>query len=403
MKWSVSKTLSVAMLVFMMAACSDDGDSSGSLPSTGTGHYVDSAVEGVNYTCSTHTGLTGSEGEFTYELNRECTFSIGNTVLRKVLKGDLDTDMFTVIENNITVARLLQTLDNDGNASNGIRITENMRNAFKENNIANVRDIDAIYNAISNTEGYQGHLVTEAQANEHLQETLKTMLAGKTFYGVTEPGGTFLGMPVTTNDTGYVIPFSFNSDLTMINEGTSDATSIRFDGTKLIYTSDNNGSYQLIEGKTEKYIKVTTVYAVGSGTIGHMRLYYNQTDAQAYADAINSSTSGDTTGGSTDGYTTASTIPDRADGLIIYNNISSVEADSAAAEIHTANNDYNRRYNSDATLYCNNYGYTYLLVDNTDPDTGVQTKSYSVSQNDISMCLEHYYSSGSKAMALYKQ
>ncbi|SFV58889.1 Autotransporter adhesin [hydrothermal vent metagenome] len=315
MKLTVTKTLSVATLAFIITGCggsssggNDKGDLSNSSSSTGTGYYVDSAIEGINYKCGTQTGTTNSDGKFTYELNKECTFSIGNTILRKILKDELSGKKVTIRENNMTIARLLQTLDDDGNASNGINITKNMRTTFDENNISDIADIDSVYSVISDTEGYHGHLVTETETNHHLQTGIKTMLAGKTFYAVTESNSTFLGMPVTTNDTGYVMPFKFNDDLTMLNEDSEDPTPIRLDGNKLIYTSDNNGNYQLIEGKTDKYIKVTTIFVAGSGTVGHMRLYYNKNYAQAYADTIKNSSSNNGSGGTHNGGSTQNGI-----------------------------------------------------------------------------------------------
>ena len=263
------------------------GCGSGSTSSSFTGYYLDSAIGGVDYACGSLSGVTDTDGKFSYELNKECTFSVGNIVLRKVSKDDLGTNTVTIIENNMTVARLLQTMDNDGDASNGISISKKMRDALTQNARSDTSDINSLYNnIIANIEGYQGHLVTETEAGEHLQATLKTILAGKTFYAVIEPGGTFLGIPVVTNDTGYVIPFSFNDDLTMVNEETEDATSIKFDGNRLTYPDDGSANYQLIKGKTDKYIKVQTIFVAGSGTIGNMRLYFNQKDAQAYADTI---------------------------------------------------------------------------------------------------------------------
>ncbi len=408
----VSSILSIGFV-----GCSSSSTPSSSSPSssTGTGYYVDSAVSGINYTCGGQTGITEVDGKFTYELNKECTFSVGDITLRKVSKDDLGSKNVTIIENNATVARLLQTMDNDGNASNGINISKKMRDALKQNGISDAQDINSIYNnIIGNTEGYYGHLVTETEATDHLQTTLKAILAGKTFYAVTEPGSTFLGIPVTSNDTGYIIPFSFNNDLTIINAGTSDATAIRFNGNKLIYISDNTGNYQLIKGKTDKYVKVQTVYVAGSGSIDHMRLYFNQRDAQAYADTIKSGTTGGTTGGTIGGTTGGTTagytivqnswdIPDKAKGLIIYNGMTSAEADKAAAAIHTANNSYNRRYNSNSELNCNNYGYTYLFNENTDAK-GVNAKTYLVSQASFNdMCIEYYYNFGSQSMALFQQ
>ncbi|SFV56197.1 Autotransporter adhesin [hydrothermal vent metagenome] len=395
------------LLAGLIVGCGGSGGDITPSTNKGTGYYVDSAVAGVNYVCGAQTGVTDSDGKFVYEINKECTFSVGNTILRKISKEDLSSKEFTVIENNITIASLLQTLDNDGDASNGITITKEVRDALKENDSTTL-DINAIFDTVSNVSEYRGHFVTETEAGQHLGNTVKSMLAGKTFYVVIESGITFFGVDMTEDSQRYVMPVQFDENLTRMSspQDSSVALSINFDGSNKLYINGNQNSYMLIEGKTDKYIKETTIALVGMQTMDHWRFYYNESDATAYANSLNGSgsTGGSTGGGSTgSGYSIVQNIPDNAKGLMIYNNVSSAEADNIAAEILTQNSDYNYRYNSNNTLYCSDYGYSYLFADTTDSATGVQSKTYLISQNNYDdMCLEMYYNSGSNSMAVFK-
>ena len=66
---------------------SDTTDSVGTNPTpvaTGTAYYVDSAVSGVNYKCGSQEGITGADGEFTFEVGASCTFYLGDIELRGV-------------------------------------------------------------------------------------------------------------------------------------------------------------------------------------------------------------------------------------------------------------------------------------------------------------------------------
>ena len=118
--------LSSVLIATLLAGC-NSSDSQPSNTSTtpvkkiGMGYYVDSAVSGITYTCGTEVGTTDDLGLFTFEEGEDCQFTIGDIVLREI-KSSLLEDKITVLENNISVAQLLQTLDSDGDPSNGIDI-----------------------------------------------------------------------------------------------------------------------------------------------------------------------------------------------------------------------------------------------------------------------------------------
>jgi len=145
------------------------------------GYYVDSAVEGVEFNCTTASGATQSgttdeNGTFTFEENQTCTFKIGDVVLREVNASSLE-DKVTVFEDNTRVAQFLQTLDSDGNASNGIQILPEAHELVKERNMTEVPQNDAELEDVKDDltekapERYHGDIVSEQDAREHLSET----------------------------------------------------------------------------------------------------------------------------------------------------------------------------------------------------------------------------------------
>jgi len=110
---------------------------------------------------------------------------------------------------------------------------------------------------------------TNITYTENDTEAIRTALAGRTFY-------------FATRGTNYVGVMTFNDDVTVMNEGTQDATDITLVENKILY-DDNQGidNYTLVTGKTDKYIQTYAVYAGGIAR-DDMRLYYSRADAQAY-------------------------------------------------------------------------------------------------------------------------
>jgi len=155
-----------------------DINTSSSTPEIGTGHYVDAAVKGVTYDCGNQHGVTDDNGTFTFEDGQKCIFTLSNIVLRELDPKELE-DKMVVVENNIDNARLLQTLDNDGDADNGIEITQNVLNAITQSgqNIVPVGDdeLGDFFQNIEGAEGYSGAMVTIEDAQTHLSQTIQDL------------------------------------------------------------------------------------------------------------------------------------------------------------------------------------------------------------------------------------
>ena len=289
--WSLS---AVAASVVLLVGCGSSSSTSSSVVETGKAYYLDSAVAGVNYKCGTQEGITGVNGEFTFEVGQSCTFYIGDVKLRDMDKALL-SDGAKIVEDDLQVAALLQSLDSDGNPDNGITLTVEVVEAFtaalQENGNEGAlpttpEELEAVVASIeNNVTEFSGHAVTLEEAQAHLEatqtavqtESTKALLAGKTFYSVHA-------------DERILIKIAFNADVTAFTE-TNLATSqsevhpIRIEGDRWYGLDDTDGSYTIIS-QADGYIYFDDRYADGSKDgIGH-RLYTSQADAEAYLDSL---------------------------------------------------------------------------------------------------------------------
>jgi len=140
---------------------------------TAKGVYVDSAINGVTYVCGSKTGITGDsgkDGSFTFEVGKDCLFKINNTNLTKIVAAGLREGV--EVRPNLETARYLQSLDDDGNASNGINILPSVVKALKDKGIVGLQQTDDqvnnMINKLNGVSGYDGIFISMAKAAEHL-------------------------------------------------------------------------------------------------------------------------------------------------------------------------------------------------------------------------------------------
>ena len=178
--------LSSVVASLVLIGCSGGGSSAPIEKSVG--HYVDSAVEGVEYNCGTFKGKTDVAGTFEYEKGKKCEFKLGELLLREVNQTILSSENVTILEDNPRVAQLLQTLDFDGNTTNGIKIADELKdeinNALTDNQFfdkmpdESKHDVKSLIKNIHDQikaakDDYKGKFVDIDDVKKHLEDTFK--------------------------------------------------------------------------------------------------------------------------------------------------------------------------------------------------------------------------------------
>ncbi len=168
------------------------------------------------------TGTTDADGTFKYEAGGTVTFSVGGVVIGSGSPSGEGAEITPVdivsggTEDNqavVNIARFLQTLDDDGDPTNGIGISKTASDAIKSAGKTIDFDVDAttfsedasvleVVQKVAEKTGLEVELVSETQAKSHLQDTVMQVKAkrgvstpgirlNKTKGATTEAGGTF--------------------------------------------------------------------------------------------------------------------------------------------------------------------------------------------------------------------
>ncbi len=254
-------------------------------PKTATGYYKDSGVEGVQYECGNQNGKTGEEGIFTFEIGKSCTFSIAGITLRKAPEDQLENlhkaGSVIVVEDDLRVARFLQSIDKNGDLSDGIQITENMIEILEDaldgkEEVPEGEDLnEAVESLENNLTDFYGQVRSDDDVKDHLAQTqaeaLKELLKGKTFYAA-EIGN-------KCDDVDEVV---VNSEATeLVVEG--ETMPLSFQGNIVIMEVDGDEYNSTMEVE-DKYIEFKEF---------NKRLYYNKADAEAYVKSLGACDGGD--------------------------------------------------------------------------------------------------------------
>ncbi|MBR9980298.1 MAG: carboxylesterase family protein, partial [Desulfatitalea sp.] len=218
--------LFLGLLLIIGNGCSSSSDPA---PPSGeptlSGVFLDSPVQGLSYSTGGFEGLTDESGTFRYFKDGDAvTFSIGNFIIGAAPGKDVVTPIDLVagaVDSTnpevINIARLLQTLDADGDLNNGIQITEDIAALVSaadpinfNQSLENFTNDPAITNLLATLNGANVFLdanpiprtlKTASQAQDHLGasrgdrivvETSYGMLRG---YGPTDDTWQWLGVP----------------------------------------------------------------------------------------------------------------------------------------------------------------------------------------------------------------
>jgi len=176
-----------------------------------TGIFLDSPVANLAYRTESIAGFTDGEGSFNYLPDENIVFSIGNVELPSTTAKSIITplDLFPdgAIDNRgvVNVSRLLQSLDEDNEAANGIVLSDNAHT------LLTVQPLDfestsfsEAANTLIEASGASGSLLIPATAAmEHLA--------------------------ITLNAEGLAIPVAENGGALMLRDSNSDGIPDEFD------------------------------------------------------------------------------------------------------------------------------------------------------------------------------
>jgi len=183
----MKKILLMSLMSFMIigfTACGEGGGGSDSSSDNGsstppvtapttTGTFVDDPVEGLKYTCSTgEESLTNHEGQYTCSSGSDVTMYVGEVYIGTVATQSNFITPYSFFPNNtvaaINLARLLQSLDADGDVNNGfIKLDITLANQISKNqsfsSTSFTNDIESTLNI---------SLVTPSEAQDRLNNSI---------------------------------------------------------------------------------------------------------------------------------------------------------------------------------------------------------------------------------------
>jgi hypothetical protein len=190
------KLLVISLLLIFMVGCGSLSDGVVDEENLGVAYYVDSAVEGVEYQCgNAPKGTTNNKGKIIFEKGKGCKLYIGDKLLREISSSAL-IDNITLVERNDDNIQFLQTLDNDGDANNGIRIISGVADYFNTQEIAtkllptfftdlftvNKVTMATLSGALNFINGYNGNSVDLDEAKVHVENTIEELKANNIEY-----------------------------------------------------------------------------------------------------------------------------------------------------------------------------------------------------------------------------
>jgi len=221
--------LFVFILIFLIACGGSDGnnDAPGSVQQ---GQFIDSIVIGLRYETPSTSGFTDAQGRFSYREGEIVRFFVGDVFLGEAVGQVIITPIELVDgatdENNTQVLNIvifLQSIDDDGDESNGIKITDAANNAaigqsvdftlaegvFEANGA-----IQVLLSTITSNNGEARPMVSRIQARDTFRNNLLGLLAGKylgSFAG--DDIGTWnVTIDVDGNITGISVSDTYGAD-----------------------------------------------------------------------------------------------------------------------------------------------------------------------------------------------
>jgi hypothetical protein len=224
----------IPILLLSLVSCGGSGD--GDTVNNGTttsdiyhgGKFYDGLVTGLQYDSGRGLEVVGAEGWYYFRQNKPITFYVGDIQIGQTTGREIITPFALVGVNDIAnatvlnIARFLQSLDDDGNLTNGIAISQAVRAAaagktinFEQtteqfNNDLNV--ISVVADLTNARATGQQTLISDSAAGNHLTDTMESLFARalQVFDGTSTDSQTNCTSPLFNVDSvaqGYVSLF----------------------------------------------------------------------------------------------------------------------------------------------------------------------------------------------------
>lgn len=227
--------MSLAISLFLGCSSSDDSSGEGTAKGDFTGQLIDSPIVGMPYECSSKlSGETSTKGDFICNSDDTITFTLGGHTFDPVKVQSIITPQMLFGGDKakaLNFAQLMQTLDSDGDLSNGITPDVDLLKALGDKKIDfAATDFDEEMKKLLGVP-----LVSEEDAQQHLDESFATL-------GINADGskdseeGTGAGTPDT------IPPVFKNSDTASVNENALTVITITTNETTVLSLSGSDAS-----------------------------------------------------------------------------------------------------------------------------------------------------------------
>lgn len=196
-----------ALVALLAAGCGGGGPTDGGSGGGGTsGHFYDSAVRGLAFSSGSKSGVTDAAGTFNFTPGSNVTFKVGGITLgsappaTRMNPVTLVPGAVDVNDNAVTnIARFLQTIDDDGDPSNGIVITAAVRDAAKGQSLPFAQS-PTLFESSTNVQSVISTLTSVTAAGERTLVDAATARSNLTEGGLAGFAGNYSGS--YCSDTG---------------------------------------------------------------------------------------------------------------------------------------------------------------------------------------------------------
>ncbi|QYK05711.1 hypothetical protein [Shewanella zhangzhouensis] len=212
------------------------------------GLFLDSPVAGIGYRTETQSGLTDAMGRYQYLPGETVVFFIGDLTFPAVEATGLvtpndfaDGDATTVSN----IARILQTLDEDEDPSNGITLSQATTEAFNGTalDVGSTGFADAVASVLTTLDNRT--LISDADARAHVETSLRQQLLGS---WLLKEGEGMRNILTFVDESHYLILHEHSDDGDQL-AGSAELGEYEWDPTtgslslSLIAESDNSGGF----------------------------------------------------------------------------------------------------------------------------------------------------------------